>query len=229
MTAARVAGPNRRPRSRLAARWGFRARPSIAILGTEGTSNFATQRVRPTPARALTSAGEAAAVLEQAAFRTLSGQAAGPGLRHPSWMKAPILCSIRTMYRHSRAKPTRCGNGETNSPIRSYQKPELLATGPNQVWSWDITKLLGPVKWTYFYLYVILDIFSRYVVGWMVAPRESAALAKRLIGRNLSQAGHRTGPAHPPCRSRLVHEVQAGGLPAGRSRCDQVPLPASCL
>ena len=53
-----------------------------------------------------------------------------------------------------------------------YQKPELLATGPNQVWSWDITKLLGPVKWTYFYLYVILDIFSRYVVGWLLAARE---------------------------------------------------------
>jgi len=54
----------------------------------------------------------------------------------------------------------------------SYSKPELLATAPNQVWFWDINKLLGPVKWTYFYLYVILDIFSRYVVGWMVASRE---------------------------------------------------------
>jgi putative transposase len=62
-----------------------------------------------------------------------------------------------------------------------YKKPELLATAPNQVWSWDITKLLGPAKWTYFYLYVILDIFSRYVVGWMVAPAESAALAEKLI------------------------------------------------
>jgi putative transposase len=62
-----------------------------------------------------------------------------------------------------------------------YQKPELLATAPNQLWSWDITKLFGPAKWTYFYLYVILDIFSRYVVGWMVAPGESAELAKRLI------------------------------------------------
>lgn len=62
-----------------------------------------------------------------------------------------------------------------------YKKPELLATGPNQVWSWDITKLLGPAKWTYFYLYVLLDIFSRYVTGWMVAHRESASLAKRLI------------------------------------------------
>jgi len=62
-----------------------------------------------------------------------------------------------------------------------YKKPELLATAPNQLWSWDITKLLGPVKWTYFYLYVILDVFSRYVTGWMVAMRESAELAKRLI------------------------------------------------
>ena len=63
----------------------------------------------------------------------------------------------------------------------AYARPELLATGPNQVWSWDITKLLGPAKWTYFYLYVILDVFSRYVVGWMVAHREQAALAERLI------------------------------------------------
>jgi putative transposase len=62
-----------------------------------------------------------------------------------------------------------------------YEKPELLAAAPNQVWSWDITKLKGPVKWTYFYLYVILDIFSRYVVGWMVTYRERSALAKRLI------------------------------------------------
>jgi putative transposase len=90
------------------------------------------------------------------------------------------LCSVRTMYRllaqqnevHERRRVT-------SHPV--YAKPELLATAPNQVWSWDITKLKGPVAWTYFYLYVILDIFSRYVVGWMVAPQESAALAKRLI------------------------------------------------
>ena len=63
-----------------------------------------------------------------------------------------------------------------------YKKPELLATASNQLWSWDITKLLGPVKWTYFYLYVILDVFSRYITGWMVAMQESAGkLAKRLI------------------------------------------------
>jgi putative transposase len=89
-------------------------------------------------------------------------------------------CSIRTMYRileeHREVKERR---NQLRHPV--YQKPELLATGPNQVWSWDITKLLGPRKWTYFYLYVILDIFSRYVVGWMVATCESAALAERLI------------------------------------------------
>jgi putative transposase len=62
-----------------------------------------------------------------------------------------------------------------------YRKPELMATGNNQVWSWDITKLLGPQKWTYYYLYVIIDIYSRYVVGWMIAHRESSDLAKRLI------------------------------------------------
>jgi len=91
------------------------------------------------------------------------------------------FCSIRTMYRlltveHGCVKERRRGHQRSH-----YQKPELLATAPNQIWSWDITKLKGPVKWTYFYLYVILDIFSRYVVGWMVAHREQQALAKRLI------------------------------------------------
>jgi putative transposase len=89
-------------------------------------------------------------------------------------------CSIRTMYRildeHGEVKERR---NQLRHP--EYKKPELLATAPNQVWSWDITKLLGPAKWTYFYLYVIMDIFSRYVVGWMVAPFESAALAEKLI------------------------------------------------
>lgn len=70
-----------------------------------------------------------------------------------------------------------------------YKKPELLATAPNEVWSWDITKLRGPVKWTYFYLYVILDIFSRYVVGWMLAEKESAGLAKRLIEETCFRQG----------------------------------------
>jgi putative transposase len=91
------------------------------------------------------------------------------------------LCSVRTMYRIlEQAGEVRERRDQLRRP--NYQKPQLLATAPNQVWSWDITKLLGPVKWSCFYLYVILDIFSRYVVGWMIADRESAELAKRLIG-----------------------------------------------
>ena len=90
------------------------------------------------------------------------------------------LCSIRTMYRllgaHGEVRERR---DQLRHP--QYQKPELLATAPNQVWSWDITKLLGPAKWNYFYLYVILDVFSRYVVGWLLATCESAELAGRLI------------------------------------------------
>jgi putative transposase len=90
------------------------------------------------------------------------------------------LCSVRTMYRILASEgELRERRNQLRHPV--YEKPELLATGPNQVWSWDITKLKGPVKWTYYYLYVILDILSRYVVGWMVARRESGTLAKRLI------------------------------------------------
>jgi len=90
------------------------------------------------------------------------------------------LCSIRSMYRmlEEEGESRERRDQLTHPP---YKKPELLATAPNQLWSWDITKLLGPAKWTYFYLYVILDVFSRYVTGWMVAMRESAELAKRLI------------------------------------------------
>ena len=89
-------------------------------------------------------------------------------------------CSRRTMYRIlDEAGETRERRDQLTHP--AYQKPELLATGPNHLWSWDITELKGHAKWTYFYLYVILDVFSRYVVGWMVTPRETAELAKRLI------------------------------------------------
>ena len=92
-----------------------------------------------------------------------------------------FICSLRTMYRIlDENRQVRERRNQLQHPV--YSKPELLATAPNQLWSWDITKLHGPAKWTYFYLYVILDVFSRYVTGWMVALRESAELAKRLIG-----------------------------------------------
>src|SRR3989304_5750307 len=97
------------------------------------------------------------------------------------------LCSVRTMYRildEDQAVKER--RDQLRHP--HYQKPELLATAANQVWSWDVTKLLGPQKWTYYYLYVILDIFSRYVVGWMLAQRESADLARRLIRETLDKS-----------------------------------------
>ena len=98
------------------------------------------------------------------------------------------LCSLRSMYRILAESGE---NRERRDQLRhpQYQKPELLATAPNQVWSWDITKLLGPAKWTYFYLYVILDIFSRYVVGWMIANGESAQLAQRLIADTCHKQG----------------------------------------
>jgi len=90
------------------------------------------------------------------------------------------LCSVSSMYRilddQGEVKERR---DQLRHPM--YHVPELLATGPNQVWSWDITKLKGPVKWTYYYLYVLIDIFSRYVVGWMVARQELASLARKLI------------------------------------------------
>jgi len=96
------------------------------------------------------------------------------------------LCSERTMYRILAAhQEVRERRHQLRHP--SYAAPELLATAPKQLWSWDITKLKGPATWVYYYLYVILDVFSRYVVGWMVAPRESATLAERLIAASCAR------------------------------------------
>jgi putative transposase len=98
------------------------------------------------------------------------------------------LCSERTMYRvlaeHQEARERR---NQLRHP--HYAAPELLARRANELWSWDITKLLGPAKWTYFYLYVMLDVFSRYVVGWMIAHRESAALAATFIRETCARQG----------------------------------------
>jgi len=98
------------------------------------------------------------------------------------------LCSWSTMYRILKEHQL---VSERRNQLRhpTYTKPELLATGPNQLWSWDITKLRGPAKWTYYYLYTILDVFSRYVVGWLIAERESARLAEHLIGETCAKQG----------------------------------------
>ena len=133
---------------------------------------------RPSPPRALDAAERTVALGHLHAVRFQD--------RSPAEVYATLLdegvycCSIRTLYRILEEDgETRERRDQLTHP--PYQKPELLATGPNQLWSWDITKLLGPAKWTYFYLYVILDVFSRYVVGWMIANREGKELAKQLI------------------------------------------------
>jgi putative transposase len=102
------------------------------------------------------------------------------------------LCSPSTMYRLL-GERGETGDRRRHATHPPRVKPELLATAPNQCWSWDITKLAGPAKWTWFYLYVILDIYSRYAVGWMVAHREAAALAERLLADTLAAQGVEPG------------------------------------
>jgi len=133
---------------------------------------------RPAPPRAL-APGERRAVLDTLHSERFMDQP--PAQVHAALLdEGAYLCSPRTMYRIlDSAQEVKERRNQVRRP--HYAKPELLATRPNEVWSWDITKLMGPAKWTYYYLYVILDIFSRYVVGWMVAPRESTALAEGLI------------------------------------------------
>ncbi len=94
--------------------------------------------------------------------------------------------SVRTMYRLLAAQD-QAGERRRQRRHPVYTKPELLALRPNEVWSWDITKIKGPAKWTCFHLYVILDIFSRYVVGWMIAQRETAELAEQLIAETIDK------------------------------------------
>ena len=159
--------------------------PACRALGVPRASFYRRQRPapghqqpRPTPARALC-ASERAHVLDVLASPRFVD-------RSPAEVVATLLdegqylCAERTMYRILAAnQPVRERRNQRSHPC--YTKPELVATGPNQTWSWDITRLRGPKRWTSFYLYVLLDIFSRCVVGWMVADRENAALAATLI------------------------------------------------
>jgi len=134
------------------------------------------------------------------------------------------LCAPRTMYRLlADAGEVRERRDQARHP--AYAKPELVATAPNQIWSWDITKLKGPVAYLYFSLYVILDLFSRYVVGWMVAAQESARLAERLIAATCQKQGiapHQLtthADRGAPMRSKLVAELFTDlGIAASHSR-----------
>jgi len=150
---------------------------------------LAITRRRPTPARALT-AEQRKEILDLLHAPRFADQA-------PAEIYAALLdegvyrCSIRTMYRIlNQNEEIRERRAQLRHPV--YQKPELLAERPNEVWSWDITKLKGPAKWRYFYLYVIIDIYSRRVVGWCVADSESALLFKALFEDAVTK--HRVTP-----------------------------------
>ena len=169
---------------------------------------------RPAPARAL---GEAE---RTEVFRVLCSPRFTD--RAPAEVYATLLdegvylCSERTMYRilaENRAvRERRAQRSHPNHP-----KPEIVARAPNEVWSWDITRLLGPEKWQYFYLYVILDIFSRYVTGWMVADRETAGLGGRLIEETCLKQGvqprvltlhsDRGSPMTAKCTAQLLADL----------------------
>jgi len=148
------------------------------------------RKPRPKPARAL-SAGERETVLEvlhSERFIDCSPAAVWATLLD----EGRYVASERTMYRIlAEQGESRERRDQLVHP--TYAKPELLATRPNALWSWDITKLLGPAKWTYFYLYVLLDVFSRYVVGWTIQHRESAEVAKDLIAQSIEQQGVEAG------------------------------------
>jgi putative transposase len=145
---------------------------------------------RPRPARALSEAEREEVLDELHSERFVDTP--------PAQVWATLLdegryvASERTMYRILAAEgQTRERRNQLVHP--PYAKPELLAEKPNELWSWDITKLLGPAKWTYYYLYVLLDVFSRFVVGWTIQYRESAQVAKDLIAQALTQQGIKPG------------------------------------
>jgi len=164
------------------------AKPACQALAVSRASWYRRRRGRLSPApaaaakrpspRALSDAERQAAL---AALHEERFQDSSPAQVYAALLdEGQFHCSIRTLYRLLEAQgESRERRDQLVHP--AYQKPELLATQANQLWSWDITKLRGPAKWTCFHLYVILDVFSRFVVGWMIAYRESAELAKRLI------------------------------------------------
>jgi putative transposase len=143
------------------------------------------QRPRPTPARALSEAERAAVLVELHSERFVDSS---PAQVYATLLdEGRYLASERTMYRLLAARHGSVRERRDQRAHPAYSKPELLAERPNQLWSWDITKLLGPAKWTYFYLYVILDVFSRYVVGWTVQHRETGPIAQALIAQASEQ------------------------------------------
>jgi putative transposase len=168
-------------------------RPACRALGASPATIYRrrrppeprTPKPRPTPARAL-SEPERRAVLEVLHSERFVDTA--PEETYATLLdEGTYLCSTRTMYRILAAEHGGVRERRDQLTHPTYAKPELLATRPNELWSWDVSKLKGPAKWTYFYLYVILDVFSRYLVGWTVQHRETAQLAKALIEQAAEQ------------------------------------------
>ena len=165
--------------------------PTCNALGVARASYYRCRQPRPTPVPRPTPARALAPSERERVLAVLHAEPnvdLAPAEVYAKLLdeQATYLCSVRTMYRIlSTAGEVRERRDQLVHP--AYAKPELLATGPNQVWSWDITKLLGPQKWTYFYLYEVLDIFSRYAVGWMVAEHENAAHARRLVAETCAK------------------------------------------
>jgi putative transposase len=167
--------------------------PTCAALGVPRATYYRRRRRPQSAPRARARSPRALSPGEQAAVLDVLHEPRFVDLA-PAEVYATLLdeghyhCSERTMYRllaaHHEVRERR---NQLRHP--RYAAPELLARQPNALWSWDITKLLGPAKWTYFYLYVMLDVFSRYVVGWMVAHGESATLAEQFIHETCTRQG----------------------------------------
>jgi putative transposase len=173
-------------------------RPACRALGASPATIYRRRRPpeprpprpRPVPARALSEAEREAVLAELHSDRFVDSSPA------QVWAtlldEGRYLASERTMYRLLAARHGGVRERRDQLTHPGYAKPELLAQRPNELWSWDISKLKGPAKWTYFYLYAILDVFSRYAVGWTVQYRENGQLAKALIEQatEQQQIGH---------------------------------------
>ena len=169
-------------------------RPACKALGVAPATFYRRQkplkpkpeRPRPKPPRALSESERERILAELHSEKFMD---ASPAEVYATLLdEGHYLCSLRTMYRLLAERgESRERRDQLTHP--TYSKPELLATRPNELWSWDITKLRGPAKWTYYYLYVVLDVYSRYVVGWTIQYKESAAIAERLIAQAALQQG----------------------------------------
>jgi putative transposase len=186
-------------------------RPACRVLGAAPATIYRRRRPpeprapkpRPTPVRAL-SQDERERVLEL--LHSERYVDCSPARVWATLLdEGQYLASERTMYRLLAAKHGSVKERRDQLTHPAYAKPELLAQRPNELWSWDISTLLGPAKWTYFYLYVILDVFSRYVVGWTVQHRETGPIAEALIAQAIEQQ-------QIACNQLTVHADRGGPM-----------------